>query len=53
MASPVRFAVAKKMFEDHGWHLARVRGSHHIFSAAMSRFYLRPSSSGNGTKLPH
>ena len=32
MASPVRFAVVKKMFEDRGWLLARVRGSHHIFS---------------------
>jgi predicted RNA binding protein YcfA (HicA-like mRNA interferase family) len=31
MPSDVRFAVVRKMLEDHGWTLIRIRGSHHIF----------------------
>jgi predicted RNA binding protein YcfA (HicA-like mRNA interferase family) len=32
MPSPVRFAVVRKLLEDHGWVLARIRGSHHSFT---------------------
>ena len=32
MASPVRFAEVKKLLEQNGWTLARVSGSHHIFT---------------------
>jgi predicted RNA binding protein YcfA (HicA-like mRNA interferase family) len=31
MASPVRFAVLRKLLEKHGWALIRVNGSHHVF----------------------
>lgn len=34
MPSPVRFAVVRKLLEDHGWVLDRVRGSHHQFVKA-------------------
>ena len=29
--SPVRFAVVKKILEEHGWRLIRINGSHHVF----------------------
>ena len=32
MPSPVRFAEIKRMLERKGWTLARVAGSHHIFT---------------------
>jgi predicted RNA binding protein YcfA (HicA-like mRNA interferase family) len=32
MPGPVRFAEVKRMLERHGWTLARVTGSHHIFT---------------------
>jgi len=32
MPSEVRFAVIKKLLEDHGWTFDRVSGSHHIFT---------------------
>jgi predicted RNA binding protein YcfA (HicA-like mRNA interferase family) len=31
MPSDVRFAVVRKLLEQHGWRLKRVTGSHHIF----------------------
>jgi predicted RNA binding protein YcfA (HicA-like mRNA interferase family) len=31
MPSPTRFAEVKRMLQRHGWTLARVAGSHHIF----------------------
>ena len=31
MASEERFAVVRKMLEDHGWVLTRISSSHHIF----------------------
>ena len=31
MASEERFAVIRKMLEDHGWRLTRISSSHHIF----------------------
>ena len=34
MPSPVRFAVVKKLLEDHGWALVRIKGSHHSFRKA-------------------
>ena len=32
MPSPVRFAAVRKMLEDAGWTLARIRGHHHVFT---------------------
>ena len=32
MASEVRFAIVKGMLESKGYELARIRGSHHIFT---------------------
>ena len=34
MPSDVRFAVVRKMLEQHGWWLDRIRGSHHHFRHA-------------------
>ena len=31
MPSPVRFAQIRRLLESHGWTLARITGSHHIF----------------------
>ena len=31
MPSPVRFEVVKRMLQAKGYHLARVKGSHHVF----------------------
>ena len=31
MASDVRFAVVKKLLDNAGWDLVRIRGSHHVF----------------------
>ena len=30
--SPVRFAEVKRLLEAHGWTLARIASSHHIFT---------------------
>ena len=32
MASEQRFSIVKKTLESHGWVLARISGSHHIFT---------------------
>lgn len=32
MAREVAFAVVQKALEQHGWTLARIRGSHHVFT---------------------
>jgi predicted RNA binding protein YcfA (HicA-like mRNA interferase family) len=32
MASEARFAVVQRVFEIHGWTLARIAGSHHVFT---------------------
>ena len=34
MASEVRFAAIRRLFETHGWYLDRIKGSHHVFSKA-------------------
>jgi predicted RNA binding protein YcfA (HicA-like mRNA interferase family) len=34
MASEERFAVVRKLLEDHGWCLTRIGSSHHIFEKA-------------------
>lgn len=31
MPSEVRFAEVRKILEQHGWTLDRIRGSHHVF----------------------
>ncbi len=31
MPGAVRFAIVKKMLEAKGYHLDRVKGSHHVF----------------------
>jgi predicted RNA binding protein YcfA (HicA-like mRNA interferase family) len=37
MPSEVRFAVVRKLLEAHGWTLARISGSHHVFTKAGER----------------
>lgn len=32
MPSEVRFAVVRKLLESHGYTLARISGSHHVFT---------------------
>lgn len=32
MPSEVRFAEVRRVLEQHGWTLIRIRGSHHVFS---------------------
>ena len=32
MPSPIRFEVIRKYLERNGWALARVTGSHHVFT---------------------
>jgi predicted RNA binding protein YcfA (HicA-like mRNA interferase family) len=31
MPSEERFAVVRKLLEQHGWLLVRISGSHHVF----------------------
>jgi predicted RNA binding protein YcfA (HicA-like mRNA interferase family) len=31
MAEPHPFRKVKKRLESNGWHLSRIRGSHHVF----------------------
>lgn len=42
MPSSVRFAEIRRMFERHGWFLARVNGSHHIFQSPTGQTYPIP-----------
>lgn len=42
MASEVRFAVVRKLLEDHGYTLVRISGSHHIFTRAGSEPFTIP-----------
>lgn len=37
MASEVRFSAIKKMLEDKGYMLARIHGSHHVFTKPGAR----------------
>ena len=32
MPTDARFVDVRKMLEEHGWDLARIRGSHHVFT---------------------
>ncbi len=32
MPGEVRFAIVRSLLEKEGWRLARVNGSHHVFS---------------------
>jgi len=32
VASDIRFAIVRRLFESKGWSLDRIRGSHHVFS---------------------
>jgi predicted RNA binding protein YcfA (HicA-like mRNA interferase family) len=36
MPSEERFAVVRKMLEDHGWVLVRISSSHHVFKKSGS-----------------
>jgi predicted RNA binding protein YcfA (HicA-like mRNA interferase family) len=40
--SPVRFAVVRKMLEADGWRLARINGSHHVFTKPGQRSFVIP-----------
>ncbi len=35
MSSTVPFRILRAELERHGWHLDRIRGSHHIFKHAI------------------
>jgi predicted RNA binding protein YcfA (HicA-like mRNA interferase family) len=42
MASPVRFSEVKRLLERHGWSLARVTSSHHLFKKPGDRDWSIP-----------
>ena len=42
MPSEVRFAVVRRALEQHGYTLARVSGSHHVFAKAGSPIVVIP-----------
>ncbi len=39
MPSPVRFAEIERLFKAHGWSLARINGSHHIFKSPTGEIF--------------
>jgi predicted RNA binding protein YcfA (HicA-like mRNA interferase family) len=47
MPSPVRFAIVRKLLEDNGWVLVRVKGSHHSFTKAGVGTYSVPVHHGH------
>ena len=46
MPSPVRFAIVRRMLEEAGWSLARIAGSHHVFTKPGRRSYPLPVHRG-------
>jgi predicted RNA binding protein YcfA (HicA-like mRNA interferase family) len=42
MPSDVSFSAIRKLVEQHGWILVRIRGSHHIFRLPDGRIYVVP-----------
>ena len=42
MPSEVRFAEVRRLLEQHGYTLARISGSHHIFTRAGSEPFTIP-----------
>lgn len=46
MASEIRFAEVRALLERHGWSLARISGSHHIFEKAGSKLLSIPVHRG-------
>lgn len=42
MASEVRFAEVRRLVEQHGWVLARIKGSHHTFERPDGTIYTIP-----------
>ena len=46
MASQERFGVVRALLERHGWTLARVAGSHHIFQKPGDRQWSVPVHNG-------
>jgi predicted RNA binding protein YcfA (HicA-like mRNA interferase family) len=42
MPSDVRYSEVKKLLESNGWHLDRIRGSHHVFTRPGKRNIIIP-----------
>ncbi len=46
MPSDTRFAIVQRLFENAGWSLRHVRGSHHVFAKPGHRPYPVPVHKG-------
>lgn len=46
MPSDLSFSEVRRMVERHGWHLVRIKGSHHIFRMPDGRIYVVPVHRG-------
>ena len=46
MANEARFSEVKTMLESKGYHLARISGSHHVFTKAGARAVAIPVHRG-------
>jgi predicted RNA binding protein YcfA (HicA-like mRNA interferase family) len=50
MPNPVRFSDLRRYLEEHGWTLARITGSHHVFIRPGERAFPVPV---HGGKVKH